>query len=397
MNKIPLKITILLISIALVTASCTQSEIETKPVNKNQTTNPLIENPELPNSLKRLSADWDTNWSKHIVPYDELISGGPPRDGIPSIDEPKFVSIEEAQSWLKSTEPVISLEVEGTARAYPLQILMWHEIVNDSIEGQPVLVTFCPLCNAVIVFDRRLNDQVYEFGTSGLLRNSDLVMYDRATDSLWQQFTGEAIVGDLTGDVLNQLPSSIVSFEAFQKAFPKGKILSKKTGFSRNYGQNPYSGYDRIDSSPFLFDKETDSRLLPMERVITVSLNDVDAAYPLNLLSELGVIEDILGNQPIVVFYQSGTNSALDSTTIAEGRDVGSTGAFDSKLEGEQLTYYMDGDLIKDHQTDSTWNVLGQATSGSLSGKRLTPIVHANHFWFAWAAFKPDAVIYQNN
>jgi hypothetical protein len=164
------------------------------------------------------------------------------------------------------------------------------------------------------------------------------------------------------------------ALKRFRKLFQKERFCPKRQVFSRNYGQNPYGGYDRIDSSPFLFDKETDSRLLPMERVITVSLNDVDTAYPLNLLSKLGV----------------------DSSTIAEGRDVGSTGVFDPQLEGKQLTFYMDGSQIKDHQTESTWNVLGQATSGSLTGERLSPIVHANHFWFAWAAFKPDAVVYQS-
>jgi hypothetical protein len=400
MKKTQMKIVLFLICTAFITASCSTQSIEDTQSAKeepspNQTTKPLIETSDLPHQLKRLSADWKTNWNKHNVPFEEFLSGGPPRDGIPSIDEPEFISIQKAQSWLKESEPVIILELNRTARAYPLQILMWHEIVNDSIDGEPVMITFCPLCNAAIAFDRRINGQVYEFGTSGLLRNSDLVMYDRTTESLWQQFTGEAIVGDMTGNLLMQLPSSIVSFGEFQKAFPKGEILSRDTGFSRNYGQNPYVGYDRIDSSPFLYDKETDGRLLPMERVITVSLPTVDAAYPLKLISEHSVIQDVLGNQHLVVFHQSGTNSALDSSDIAEGRDIGSTGVFDPVLDGEQLTFYLDGTKIKDHQTESTWNVLGQAISGSLTGKRLSPIVHGDHFWFAWAAFKPSTIVYQ--
>jgi hypothetical protein len=390
-----IRLALLLIFFMLITTACTQTDVlesESKEPSAR-----LLENSSLPQHLEQLTAGWKTNWKKHIVSYDEMISGGPPRDGIPSIDHPEFISIKEAREWLEESEPVIALELNQSARAYPLQILIWHEIVNDSIHDNHVAVTFCPLCNAAIAFDRRLSGQVYEFGTSGLLRNSDLVMYDRTTESLWQQFTGEAIAGDMTGNKLKQIPSSIVSFEEFQKAYPKGEVLSRQTGFSRNYGQNPYVGYDRIDSSPFLYNKETDNRLLPMERVITVSLPDIDVAYPLKIVSEHGVIQDVQGSQNVVVFYQSGTNSALDSSEISQGRDIGSTGVFDPVLDGEQLTFYIDGTIIKDHQTESTWNVLGQASSGPLIGKRLSPIVHGDHFWFAWAAFKPATTVYQTS
>jgi hypothetical protein len=348
-----------------------------------------------PEKLKRVSAGWTTNWNKHTVPYDEIISGGPPRDGIPSIDAPKFISQGEAQKWLKESEPVIALEMNRNARAYPLQILMWHEIVNDKFGDIPVLITFCPLCNSAITFERTIDEHVYEFGTSGLLRHSDLIMYDRSTESLWQQFTGEAIVGDLVGKKLKLLPSSIVSFGEFQKAYPKGQVMSRNTGFTRNYGQNPYVGYDSVDSSPFLYSGETDSRLLPMERVVTVSLAKVDVAYPVKVLRRLGVIHDQTEDQELVVFYQPGANSALDSSTISEGRDVGSTGVFSPVLDGENFSFRRDGETIKDLQTESTWNVFGQAIDGPMTGKRLAPIVHGDHFWFAWAAFKPDTIVFR--
>jgi hypothetical protein len=348
-----------------------------------------------PEKLKRVSAGWTTNWNKHTVPYDEIISGGPPRDGIPSIDAPKFISQGEAQKWLKESEPVIALEMNRNARAYPLQILMWHEIVNDKFGDIPVLITFCPLCNSAITFERTIDEHVYEFGTSGLLRHSDLIMYDRSTESLWQQFTGEAIVGDLVGKKLKLLPSSIVSFGEFQKAYPQGQVMSRNTGFTRNYGQNPYVGYDSVDSSPFLYSGETDSRLLPMERVVTVSLAKVDVAYPVKVLRRLGVIHDQTEDQELVVFYQPGANSALDSSTISEGRDVGSTGVFSPVLDGESLSFRRDGETIKDLQTESTWNIFGQAIDGPMTGKRLAPIVHGDLFWFAWAAFKPDTIIFR--
>lgn len=346
--------------------------------------------------LRRLTERWDTNWNRHTIPYDEIVSGGPPRDGIPSIDAPQFVSQEEAAEWLAGNEPVISLEIQGHARAYPLQIMTWHEIANDRVAGVPVVVTFCPLCNSALVFDRRLAGNVYEFGTSGLLRHSDLIMYDRTSESLWQQFTGEAIVGDLAGEQLRFIPSSLISFDDFREAYPDGIVLSRETGYNRRYGINPYAGYDRIGQNPFLFQGETDGRLPAMARVVTVSLADDSAAYPYDLLAEEGVIHDEVAGHEVVVFHRGGTSSALDTGRIAEGADVGATGVFDPILEGQRLTFSRDDGEFVDEQTGSTWNILGQATAGSLAGKQLAPIVHGDQFWFSWAAFKPDTVIYSD-
>ncbi len=176
--------------------------------------------------------------------------------------------------------------MDSRVKAYPLSVLIWHEIVNDTISDKKVSVTFCPLCNSAIVFDRVLDGKVYDFGTSGLLRNSDLVMYDRQTESLWQQFTGVAIVGDMVEKTLKFLPSSIISFKEVYTNFPNAKILSKDTGYKRAYGQNPYVGYDDINESPFLFDKKNDIRLKPMQKVVTLSLNDIDKAYTYSFLKK---------------------------------------------------------------------------------------------------------------
>ena len=344
--------------------------------------------------LRAVTSDWQTNWNWHTIDYGELMSGGPPRDGIPSIDNPQFVNPSQAEAWLAGNEPIIALEINGDARAYPLQILTWHEIVNDTVGDVPVTVTFCPLCNSAITFDRRVNDMVFEFGTSGLLRNSDLVMYDRTTETLWQQFTGEGIVGDLAGEHMEFIPASLVSFADFKAAHPDGLVLSRETGFNRRYGENPYVGYDTIGSNPFLFSGPVDGRLTAMERVVTVSLAGIDVAYPLSILAEAGVINDTQAGLDLVVFHQPGTSSALGSRVIAEAEDVGATGAFERKLNDQTLTFQRDGDKIADVETGSTWNILGQAVGGPLSGKQLTPVVHADHFWFSWAAFKPDTLIY---
>jgi len=353
--------------------------------------------------LKSITRAWNTNWNRRIIEYDEIRSGGPPRDGIRSIDDPKFVSPKEASEWLADNEPVIALELNGDARAYPLQIITWHEIVNDTVGDIPAVVTFCPLCNSALAFDRRVNGQVFEFGVSGLLRNSDLIMYDRTTETLWQQFTGEGIVGDLTGTRLTFLPTSLVSFADFRSAHPEGSVLSRDTGLRGDYGRNPYAGYDTYDSvlsaggNLVLFDGDSDGRLAPADRVVTVSLDDVgiDAAYPLAILSEAGVINDSQGGRDLVVFFKTGTASALGASVIAQAEDVGATGVFDPWLDGQKLTFRSEGDGFVDDETGSTWNILGQAVDGPLAGKSLTPIVHGDHFWFSWAAFKPDTVIYQ--
>jgi hypothetical protein len=341
-----------------------------------------------------ISEGWATNWSLRTVPYSELIPVLPVRDGIPAIDDPQFISPEQAGDWLADNEPLIAFEWRGDARAYPLQIMTYHEIVNDLVGDLPVTVTFCPLCNSAIVFDRELDGVVYDFGTSGWLRHSDLVMYDRQTESLWQQFTGQGIVGELAGAQLPFLPSSMVSFADFKAAYPEGMVLSRETGHQRPYGQNPYPGYDTVGQNPFAFVGVPDGRLAAMERVIAVSLDEVDVAYPLNLLFETGTINDAQGGQDLAIFHVGGTASALNSPVIAMGADVGATGVFDPNLNGQKLTFVKEDGIIKDEETGSSWNILGQATGGPLAGQSLTQLIHGDYFWFAWAAFRPDTVVY---
>ena len=345
------------------------------------------------NAARLNTRGWDTDFRLHTVPYSE-IRFVIPRDNIPSIDSPEFIGTSEASAWLKDVEPVVALEIDGDARAYPLQILTWHEIVNDSVGGVPVTVTFCPLCNSAIAFDRRLDGEVLEFGVSGNLRNSDLIMYDRQTHSWWQQFTGEGIVGQHAGRDLEHLSASIVSFADFKEAQPDGKVLSRDTGFARQYGRNPYAGYDTADGNPFLFTGDLDGRLLPVERVIAVTVDEVDVAFPLGVLQEEGVINYEIGDRQIAVFHKFGTTSALDATVIADSRDVGSAGVFDAVLDGQLLTFGIQDEGIVDDQTGSNWNILGTAIDGPLVGQSLAPIVHGNHFWFAWAVFKPDTIVY---
>ena len=336
----------------------------------------------------------DTDFSRHTVPLSEFRSGGPPPDRIPPIDNPKFVTPNEANFHLDNEEPVMAFELDGDARAYPLQILIFHEIVNDVVAGVPVVITYCPLCNSAIAFERTLEGVVLDFGTTGNLRNSDLVMYDRQTRSWWQQFTGEAVVGALAGRQLTFLSAPIISWQDFKDAYPDGMALSHDTGFRREYGTNPYPEYDLPSTDPFLFDGVSDGRLRPKERVVAVTVGEVPVAFPFPTLEEERVISHRVGGMEIVVFFQDGTRSALDSDLFAFSKDVGATGVFDPVLEGRTLTFRQENGRIVDDQTGSTWNILGHAVDGELAGKMLAPIVHGNHFWFAWAAFNPDTAIY---
>lgn len=340
------------------------------------------------------TSEWKTDFKKHSVPLSEIRSGGPPKDGIPAIERPSFDSVEAAGKWLKANEPVVLFVQNGEARAYPLQILIWHEIVNDTVGGTPASITFCPLCNTAIVFDRRLEGRVLDFGTTGKLRFSDLVMYDRQTESWWQQVTGEAIVGELTGKRLSFLPVQIVSWETFRSFFSRGRVLNRSTGHVRSYGQNPYVGYDDVNASPFLYSGPRDARLRPMERVVTVSIGREDVAYPFSVLEKARVVNDTVGQKPIVVMFEKGVASALDGSSIAGSRDVGTGAVFERILNGQVLTFRANQARIVDAQTGSAWTILGQAITGPLKGKRLSPIVNGQHFWFAWAVFRPKTRVY---
>jgi len=337
-----------------------------------------------------------TDFSKHTIPYSDILSGGPPKDGIPAIDNPIFINVDEADQFLEDIEPVIFLKIGEEARAYPLQILTWHEIVNDVVGGNPITVTFCPLCNTAIAFDRNFDGQVLDFGTTGRLRFSNLIMYDRQSETWWQQATGEGIAGEYTGQQLTFLPASIIGWAEFKGNFPEGQVLSRETGFPREYGRNPYAGYDNINNSPFLFrGPETPGVLPAMARVLTVELNSDAVAYPYEVLQEQGAINDTLAESEIVIFWQPGTASALDASRIAEGQDVGAGVSFSREVDGQILTFSYDGEKITDDQTGSQWDVFGRAVSGELAGTQLEPIVSVNHFWFSWAAFKPETRVYQ--
>jgi hypothetical protein len=341
--------------------------------------------------LQQLYRGWETDFTRHTVPLSQFQSGGPPRDGIPPIDHPRLEALAAGDRFLSAREPVIAVRIAGEARAYPEQILVWHEIVNDTLGGKPIAVTYCPLCNSALVFDRRVADRTLTFGTTGKLRNSDLVMWDRQTQSWWQQFTGTALVGRYTGTRLRGIDSQVLSWQQFKAAYPQGTVLSRDTGFDRPYGENPYVGYDAADNRPGFYGGRLDPRLPPMERVVAVFAGRDVAVVPFSALARRPLVTGSVAGRPLVVLYARGVVSSLDDQRIANSRDVGTAGAFDPRIGTRTLQFTAMRDGTFSDQTGTTWDVAGRAISGPLRGNRLRPLRHDEQFWFALAAFVPNA------
>ncbi len=354
----------------------------------------LVDAGELPLGPSALDNRFDDAFPEPLIDPGDVVSGGPPPDGIPPIDNPQFISVSAADAWLNDVEPVLVVDVDGDVRAYPIQIMMWHEIVNDTVGGVPLAVTYCPLCNSALSFERVVRGVETTFGTSGTLYNANLVMYDRATESLWNQLDGRAVIGVLTGDVLTQVPSSTMSWGTFKESRPDAKVLDRdRTGASRAYGTNPYTGLDDPNGQPFLFNGEIDVRAKAMQRIVAIENENAAVAWTLGVISsDAGAAATVaaFNGEPLVILWQAGEASALDTSDITAGRDVGTVGVFSAIVDGQVLTFQADGDSFVDDQTSTTWNILGEAQAGPLKGATLEPVTFVRTFWFSWAAFRPE-------
>jgi hypothetical protein len=325
-----------------------------------------------------------------LVERSLIVSGGPPPDGIPSIDEPVFQRADTVD-WLEPEEAVLALDLDGSMRAYPVQVLMWHEIVNDVVDGRPVTVTYCPLCNSGVAFDPRVGGEILDFGTSGSLYHSALVMYDRQTETLWTHFDGRAVVGTLVGTQLELLSLATVSWRDFRETHPEAPVLTRETGHDRPYGRNPYGAYDQMDGPlPGFFAGDVDARNAAMARVVGLGSGDGAVAVALEHLARVGTTHTMLDGRPVVVWHVPGTASSLQAPTVAGGDDIGATGAFVAVGPDGPLAFERDGRRFTDRETGSEWNLFGEAVAGPLTGFRLTPVPHLDTFWFAWSTYQPD-------
>lgn len=354
---------------------------------------------------KSLPYEWSTDTSKRNIELSE-ITMVLPRGSFPTIDYPEFIHREQALGEYFNEEPVLSVVIGRQAKAYPLNVLTMHEISNDILSGRPILLTYCPLCNSSVVYDRRISigeeTRILEFEVSGMLRNSDMIMADKESESWWQQLTGESIVGKYMGIDLQVIPSVVISMEEFFDAYPNGMVLSRSmdTKAKESYGTNPYRKYDRDAGAPYkrFFDySDIDHRLPPMERIVAVEHFDGvnKRIYPFSVLRDKRVVHDTFQNQELVVFYSSKTISILDERDISKSRRVGSTAVFSSDLDGLHLTFKAKNDHFVDDQTGSIWTIAGICVEGPLKNKHLQIVPHGNHFAFAWLSFHPDSDIYE--
>ncbi len=318
----------------------------------------------------------ETNGMKHIIPLDKIKGGGPPKDGIPSIDNPQFAEIQGSQ-FVSDSDTVIGLEINGDARAYPLFILVWHEIVNDRVGDVPVAVTYCPLCYTNQVFERIIDGQEVEFGTSGKLYNSNLVMYDRWTESYWSQGLGIAITGELTGMQLKTVPFDVITWGDWKKIHPDTLVLTTDTGHLRSYATDPYGDYYTDPRIIFPVDN-SDDRMHPKEIILGFHEDGIYKAYKQNDVELHNIINDDIGETPIMLVSLFSQNSR----------------AFDRTVNGEILEFeFVDGKII-DTTTKSEWNYDGIAVSGPLEGNKLTRMSIEPGFWFEWIAFHPETEVF---
>ena len=279
--------------------------------------------------------------SNSLIPSKDILQGGPPRDGIPSIENPKFVTA-AAANFMRPTDRVIGITINGESRAYPINILNWHEIVNDQIQGVPVSVTYCPLCGTGLVYEAKVRGRVLKFGVSGLLYNSDVLLYDRQTETLWSQILSKGINGPMKGQKLTMVPSSQTSWASWLQKQPNTKVLSTDTGFSRDYRRSPYGDYDQNTETYFPVSARSKA-YHPKERVLGISVNGQYKAYPFVELGKLG------------------TNRIKDN------------------FQGQNLTINFD-------VANRDGEVLGA------NGK---PLELVNSFWFAWYAFHQNTAVFK--
>jgi hypothetical protein len=337
--------------------------------------------------------EFRTDLSKSSIELSELRGGGPPKDGIPALLRPKFDSVQRATTWLDDREPVLVVESEGQVRAYPFQILMFHELANDMIGDLPVLASYCPLCNSAIAFDRRLDGKTHTFGVSGMLRHSDMVMYDHQTETLWQQLTGEGIVGELTGRTLRVVSSQVAHFGAVRERFPDAQVLNRDTGTVVPYGQTPYVGYEGRGGMMFPAAYPHADRIRALDRLVAIYSEIQPEAHTLASVARGGVRTGKIDDEPYVIFYDPEAVGAMDAKRISDSKQVGSVGVFSPIVDGQELKFRSKKNRITDTKTGSEWNLFGEAISGPHQGTRLRALDHGVFYAFAWLAFRPDTTL----
>ncbi len=350
---------------------------------------------------KRLPYTWKTDTTKHTVSYAQLTIAAA-KDEIQTLGFPEFITRNDSFYNYYEFEPAIVVNFGGEAWAYPLSILTLYELANDSVGGKQIMVTFCPMCNAALVYNRQVksakDERLLTFGISGLLMHNDMVMYDHETESWWEQLMGAGIAGEYSGVEMKMLPALLISVKDYFDRYPDGKILSPvpmnmylKTHAHRPFHHLEHSGHL---SRKYYLPEKTDPRLPPQEHVLDIRVEGHDRIYPFHALAKQQVVNETVGKSPLVIFYHDETVSVLDKDNLAKAKRTGSATAFESKLNGVTYIFRKSGDYFVDAQTGSVWDITGYCREGTLKGQQLGMLPQSNHFAFAYLAFFPNAEIF---
>jgi len=384
------------IGLMLVLAACTREQTVSPKPTPESAREAILETFSVP-ARPPLIPTVDT--SQHSVPLDQIyfdtfnpanravpLDQATPElverliDAIPPIHAPKYEPA-AAADWLDDEDMIIGYATGEQAWAYPIRILNFHEIVNENLGGEPVLISYCPLCFSGIVYSRRLGDQVLTFGNTSALYESDMVMLDYETGSYWWQVPGQAIVGPLTGEQLEILPSTVTTWRGWRELHPDTQVLSRDTGFERNYDRDPFASYaEIIDGGRFAFpvsEAARDPRLSPAAIVLALKVEGTAVAYPLEA-SAPSVIHDEVGGIPVAIFLDPGSRTGA---------------AFHPVAAGELLHFDWTEAGPIDENTGSLWDLAGRAIDGPLSGEQLKPLPTKTSFWFAIVAAEPNIEI----
>lgn len=355
---------------------------------------------QLPNP-KQIPFSWKTDTAKHTSAFADLHIAAE-KDAIRTLDFPEFIAKDHPQNTYYEYEPAIVINFGGEARAYPLSVLTLFELANDSIGGKQVMVTFCPMCHAALVYNRSIKttagEKTFTFGVSGLLMHNDMVMYDHQTETWWEQLMGSGIAGEYSGKSLRMLPALLISVKDFFDRFPQGKILSPEAlnTYMKTHRHRPYHHLEHKGplSHSYYLPEKTDPRLPPQEHVLDIRVEGHDRIYPFSALAKAQVVSETVGETPVVIFYHEETVSVLDKDDLQEAKRIGSATVYERKLNGTAYTFKKSGNYFQDEQTGSSWDITGLCREGQLKGQQLTMVPHSNHFAFAYLAFYPDAEIY---
>lgn len=330
--------------------------------------------------------DIDRDW---LIPANQVRDGGPGKDGIPSIDNPVFVSISEAEAFLDGEDLVVGVRQGNTVRAYPHIILDWHEIVNDNIDDHFFSLIYCPLTGSATAWDREHQGKLSSFGVSGLLYNTNIIPYDRETDSNWSQMRLECVNGERSGESPESYQVIETSWATWKNMYPNSEILSTNTGFNRSYGSYPYGGY-RTNSQIIFPVENLDERLHAKDRALAVIIDGQAKGYPLSAFETetdetIRVIEETVGGQDLVI-----VGSVINNIAAAYQRTLpnGTILSFEAAKSGGAA-------MLRD-QEGTEWDAFGVGVSGPRQGERLARVESFTAYWFAWGTFYPDLELYEN-